>query len=75
MVKIMSKNERLEKQGWKKMTTIDEPRLSEIAAEYKEIGLEVHLEPVVEGELDEECRKCYEGSIDELKTVWTRKKK
>ena len=31
-------------QGWKKQATYDEPRLSEMADTYREIGLEVHME-------------------------------
>ena len=65
----------LEKGGWVKQTTIGEPRLSEIVELYKSLGYEVHLEPVRLGELDEECRRCYEGEIDEVKTVYVRKRK
>ena len=39
-------SEELEKEGWIKRTTIDEPRLSEIILEYQSLGYEVHLEPV-----------------------------
>jgi len=66
---------KLEKEGWVKQTTIGEPRLSEIVELYKPLGYEVRLEPVTLDELDEECRKCYEGEIDEVKTVYVRKKK
>jgi len=66
---------KLEKEGWVRQTTIGEPRLSEIVELYKSLGYEVHLEPVTLDELDEECRKCYEGEIDKVKTVYIRKKK
>ena len=66
---------KLEKEGWVKQTTIGEPRLSEIVELYKSLGYEVRLEPVTLDELDEECRKCYEGEIDKVKTVYIRKKK
>jgi len=65
----------LEEEGWVKQTTIGEPRLSEIVELYKSLGYEVRLEPVKLGELDEECRKCYELEEDKVKTVYVRKKK
>ena len=65
----------LEEEGWVKQTTIGEPRLSEIVELYRSLGYEVHLEPVKLDELDEECRRCYESEIDEVKTVYVRKKK
>jgi len=64
----------LEKEGWVKQTTIGEPRLSEIVELYKSLGYEVRLEPAKLDELDEECKRCYEGEIDEVKTVYIRKK-
>jgi hypothetical protein len=64
----------LEKEGWLRRTTIDEPRLSEIVEEYKLLGFEVCLEPVKLEELDEDCRKCYGNQIEKLKTVYVRKK-
>ena len=63
----------LEKQGWIKRTTIDEPRLSEIILEYEALGFEVHLEPLKLEDL-EECCSCYEKQIDKIKTVYVRKK-
>jgi len=66
---------KLVKERWVKQTTIGEPRLREIVELYKSLGYEVHLEPVKLDELDEECRRCYEGEIDEVKTVYVRKKK
>jgi hypothetical protein len=47
-------SEELEKEGWVKSTTNDEPRLSEIVKEYKTLGYKVHLEPVKRGDLDED---------------------
>ena len=46
-------SEELEKEGWIKRTTIDEPRLSEIILEYESLGYEVRLEPVKLEDLDE----------------------
>ncbi|MBE0511991.1 hypothetical protein IBX38_02960 [Candidatus Bathyarchaeota archaeon] len=64
-----------DKEGWVKQTTIGEPRLSEIVELYRSLGYEVRLEPVKLDELDEECRRCYESEVDEVKTVYVRKKK
>ena len=69
------KKESLEKEGWVKQTTIGEPRLSEIVELYKSIGYEVRLESVNTDDLDDECRRCYEAEVDEVKTVYVRKKK
>lgn len=66
---------KVEKQGWVKRTTIDEPRLSEITELYTSLGFEVRVEPVKLDELDEDCKKCYKNIIDELKTVYVRKRK
>lgn len=65
----------LEKEGWIRQTTIGESRLSEIVELYKSLGYEVRLEPVKVDDLDEECRRCYEGEINEVKTVYVKKRK
>jgi hypothetical protein len=36
----------LEKEGWTRQFTVDEPRLSEAVEMYKSLGFEVHLEPM-----------------------------
>jgi hypothetical protein len=68
-------SEELEKEGWVKRTTIDEPRLSEIVEEYESLGFDVHLEPAKVEDLDEECRRCYQNQIDKIRTVYVRKRK
>ena len=68
-------SEELEKEGWIKRTTIDEPRLSEIVKEYESLGFDVHLKPVKVEDLDEECRRCYQNQIDKIRTVYVRKRK
>lgn len=68
------KKESLEKEGWTKQTTIGEPRLSEIIELYKSLGYKVSLESINPDDLDEECRRCYEKEINEVKTVYVRKK-
>jgi hypothetical protein len=56
----MTREEELKKQGWEKRFTIDEPRLSEIVEQYKELGFEVLLEPVDTS--SEECTTCITAS-------------
>jgi hypothetical protein len=59
--------------GWEKRATYDDPRLSEMAAMYAEIGLEVHLEPF-NAENEEACAGCMQLFPDQFKTIYTRKK-
>ena len=68
-------SEELEKEGWIKRNTIDEPRLSELISEYEELGFDVHLEPVKLEDLNEECKSCYLSQIDKLKTIYVRRSK
>jgi hypothetical protein len=61
----MTRQDELVRQGWQRKSTYDEPRLSEMADMYKDIGLEVHLEPFHADE---------EPATPELyKTIYTRK--
>ena len=68
------KKEELEKQGWIRQTTYDEPRLSEIVEAYEEMDLQVRLEPF---DQDDEpgCSECMKAQPGRYKTVYTRKKK
>lgn len=69
----MMRQEELFRQGWERQATYDEPRLSEMADLYKDIGLEVHLEPF---HPDEEpgCTSCMAIMPERYKTIYTRKK-
>ena len=69
----MIRQEDLAHQGWQRQATYDEPRLSEMADMYKDIGLEVHLEPF---HADEEpgCTACMASTPELYKTIYTRKK-
>lgn len=69
----ITRQEELTQQGWERQATYDEPRLSEMADMYKEIGLEVHLEPF---HPDEEpgCAGCMKIMPELFKTIYTRKK-
>jgi hypothetical protein len=68
----MTREEELAREGWKKQTTYDDSRLSEMIEMYEEIGFEVHLEPF---NPDEEpgCTECMKASPDRYKTIYTRK--
>ena len=66
--------ENLVQAGWEKQATYDDPRLSEMVEIYKEIGLEVHLEPF-DPENEEACTGCMQQTPDKFKTIYTRKKK
>jgi hypothetical protein len=72
MVKKSKKEEALEPEGWKRMATYSEPRLSEMVEEYKELGFEVRIEDV---DLDsEDCAECIQLEPESTKTIYVRKK-
>ena len=68
----MTREEELVLQGWERQSTYDEPRLSEMIDTYREIGLEVHIEPF---HPDEEtgCAACMASMPEKYKTIYTRK--
>lgn len=68
----MNREEQLKKEGWEKRFTIDEPRLSEMVEQYKELGFEVLLEPVDLS--SEECTSCMAVDPKRYKTIYTRPK-
>ena len=68
----MTREEELQKEGWEKRFTMDEPRLSEMADQYKELGFEVLLEPVDPS--SGECTTCITAAADRYKTIYTRRK-
>jgi hypothetical protein len=69
----MSREEELKKEGWEKRFTMDEPRLSEMIEQYKELDFEVLLEPVDPS--SEECTSCLTDPAfsSRYKTIYTRK--
>lgn len=69
----MTREEQLRKQGWEKRFTLEEPRLSEMAALYQELGFEVLLEPLDLS--SEECTTCFAGDASRYKTLYTRPRK
>ena len=69
----MTPAEKLISEGWDKKATYDDPRLSEMVAIYKEIGLDVHLEPF-KAENEVGCTGCMQLFPDRFKTIYTREK-
>lgn len=70
----MTREEELIAAGWEKRTTYDEPRLSEIAETYRELGFDVHLEPLDKGSGEAGCSDCLMADPDRYRTLWTRPK-
>lgn len=65
---------RLLAEGWRRQTTIGEPRLSEIVENYKAMGYEVHVERwQTEGDGCTTCLDEDQASGKVLGTVYTRK--
>ena len=62
---------RLQKEGWIKRFTTNEPRLSEAVQQYQELGFEVLLEPL--DPQAEECTTCLTAFSDRYKTIHTRR--
>ena len=57
--------------GWQRAFIADEPRLSEAVEASRELGFEVRLEPVPEG--DSECTECMTRDPDRYKLILIRK--
>jgi hypothetical protein len=69
----MTRAEELAAQGWQRQATYDEPRLSEMADLYREIGMDVHLEPF-HSETEKGCIGCLAESPDRYRTIYIRKR-
>jgi len=65
---------RLEAEGWRRMILYDEPRLTELADQYRELGYEVHLEQFHPDE-DQGCNPCLAEQAERYKTIYVRKSK
>ena len=63
----------MQQQGWHKEFTYDEPRLTEAVELYRQMGLEVLLEPMVPEGLNQDCTACMEGQCQTYQTIFTRK--
>ncbi len=69
----MTREEELTRLGWTRQATYDEPRLSEMVEAYREIGLDVHLEPFDPAE-EPGCAECMLTRPESYRTSYTRKK-
>jgi hypothetical protein len=66
--------DRLLREGWKRLTTIGEPRLSEIAEAYRGMGFEVHVESYkTEGDGCTTCLDTDQEMGKVIGTVYTRR--
>jgi hypothetical protein len=68
----MTRQEELEKGGWKRQFVAGEPRLSDAVIDYQEMGFEVRLEPVDSLEMTGECTGCLGADGDRYKVIYTR---
>ncbi|MEW6742200.1 MAG: hypothetical protein AB1486_05535 [Planctomycetota bacterium] len=68
----MTREEELRRAGWERRATYDEPRLSEMVSLYREIGFEVHLEPLEPADLTT-CSECLRQNPDQFRTIYVRK--
>ena len=57
---------------WKERFTGEEPRLSEVAQMYRELGFEVRIEPFQSCD-DNECQECFKDSKLPISVVYVRK--
>lgn len=71
----------LELRGWRRQFVAAEPRLSEAVEMYRELGFQVHLEPLpAQGKTSHgqpqgteiKCRACFEGSEDQYRIIFTK---
>jgi len=71
----VSLEEQLTSDGWNKRFMGVGQRLEEMVAYYRELGFEVHLEPVDVDELPHEvCNECFLVKSNLYKTIYTRLK-
>ncbi|MBI9087430.1 MAG: hypothetical protein JEZ11_27825 [Desulfobacterales bacterium] len=67
----MTRHEELTARGWHRQVTYDEPRLSDIVEMYREMGMEVHLEPF-DAATEPGCSECMKAAPDKYATIYTR---
>ncbi len=80
----MTREEQLIRDGWEKRFIACEPRLTEMADMYREIGFEVLLEPLPPKEetadtdcdsCDEKgCTVCYDADTERYRVIYTKRK-
>lgn len=65
----------LETLGWRRRFVAEEPRLSESARMYEEIGEEVHQKPLDAEDLHgQDCTECYRANPGRFRVIYTRKR-
>ena len=62
-----------ERAGWEARYVGSEPRLSEVAGLYRELGFEVRIEPYVLPPDCGECKTCLESAGEGMRVVYVRK--
>ena len=70
---LKARLDELEKQGWERQFTTEEPRLSEAVGLYESLGYEVRLEPACSDLPLPECATCYESFCEKYKTIFIRR--
>ena len=78
---MTKREEELIAEGWERKFVAGEPRLSEMAELYDQIGFDVLLEPLPseeelerQGCSDGECRACFEVGRENYRIIYTRAK-
>ena len=73
----MKTREELEREGWQRRSCEREPRLSELAALYEELGFEVMLLPARPEDFSgksPQCQPCL-AVLAQYKTIYSRRKR
>lgn len=71
---LSSREKVLNADGWERNCIVDEPRLSEIVELHKELGFEVHLEPVSSCLCTEHtCTTCFHENPKRFKIIYIRR--
>lgn len=60
--------------GWETRFIGQEPRLSEVAQMYEQIGFEVKIEPFTTENCEDCCKPCFEDSAIPNMVVYTRRR-
>lgn len=60
-------------EGWESRFIGSEPRLSEVADMYRELGFEVRIEEFDAALCDSCCKPCFEDAPVKAKVIYTRK--
>jgi hypothetical protein len=75
----VKREEELIAAGWERRFVASEPRLSEMVEMYREIGFEVHLEPLpskeewdASGCEESGCTACFDLDRDRYRIIFTR---